>query len=71
LLIFKLGRPNVLPADDFGVRNGVRVAFDLPAMPSPKEVLAMGAHWRPHSTTAAWYLWRASEAAVKPKAKLA
>src|SRR4051794_13388210 len=39
LLIFKLGRPDVLPADDFGVRNGLRVAFGLPAMPSPKEVL--------------------------------
>jgi DNA-3-methyladenine glycosylase II len=68
LLIFKLGRPDVLPADDFGVRNGMRVAFELPAMPSPKEVLALGARWRPHSTTAAWYLWRAADAAVKPKA---
>jgi len=65
LLIFKLGRPDVLPADDFGVRNGARVAFDLPAMPSPKEVLALGERWRPHATTAAWYLWRAADAATK------
>jgi DNA-3-methyladenine glycosylase II len=67
LLIFKLGRPDVLPADDFGVRSGLRVAFGLPAMPTPKEVLSLGAHWSPHSTTAAWYLWRAADAAVKPK----
>ncbi len=63
LLIFKLGRPDVLPADDFGVRNGLRVAFKLPALPTPKEVLAVGERWRPHATTAAWYLWRAADAA--------
>ena len=68
LLIFKLGRPDVLPADDFGVRNGLRVAFALPAMPSPKEVLAHGEPWRPHATTAAWYLWRAADAAPPRKA---
>ena len=67
LLIFKLGRPDVLPADDFGVRNGLRVAFALPAMPSPKEVLAHGARWHPHATTAAWYLWRAADAAALRK----
>jgi DNA-3-methyladenine glycosylase II len=67
LLIFKLGRPDILPADDFGVRNGIRVAFGLPKMPTPKEALALGEHWRPHSTTAAWYLWRASEAAARVK----
>jgi DNA-3-methyladenine glycosylase II len=63
LLIFKLGRPDVLPVDDFGVRNGLRVAFKLPGMPKPKEVLAHGERWRPHGTTAAWYLWRAADAA--------
>lgn len=62
LLIFKLGRPDVLPADDYGVRNGLRIAFDLPAMPSPTDVLARGECWRPHATTAAWYLWRAADA---------
>ncbi len=70
LLIFKLGRPDVLPADDFGVRNGLRVAFGLPAMPSPKEVLTLGERWRPHATTAAWYLWRAADAAGKTKPAL-
>lgn len=63
LLIFKLGRQDVLPADDFGVRNGFRIASDLPAMPTPKELLVFGARWRPHATTAAWYLWRAADAA--------
>jgi DNA-3-methyladenine glycosylase II len=63
LLIFKLGRPDVLPADDFGVRNGLRLAFGLAEMPKPKEVLAHGERWRPHGTTAAWYLWRAADAA--------
>ena len=68
LLIFKLGRPDVLPADDFGIRNGLRVAFQLPALPTPKEVLARGEPWRPHATTAAWYLWRAADAAPSRKA---
>jgi DNA-3-methyladenine glycosylase II len=63
LLIFKLGRPDVLPADDFGVRNGLRLAFGLPEMPKPKEVLAHGERWSPHGTTAAWYLWRAADGA--------
>ena len=63
LLIFKLGRPDVLPADDFGVRNGYRIAFGLAELPRPKELLAYGARWRPHATTAAWYLWRAADAA--------
>lgn len=63
LLIFKLGRPDVLPVDDFGVRNGYRIAFGLAEMPKPKELLALGERWRPHSTTAAWYLWRAADVA--------
>lgn len=71
LLIFKLGRPDILPADDFGVRNGFRIAFELPEMPRPKELLAHGERWRPHATTAAWYLWRAADASreKKPVAK--
>lgn len=63
--LFKLGRPDVLPADDFGVRNGFRLAFDWPALPTAKELLAYGEAWRPHATTAAWYLWRAADAANK------
>ena len=69
LLIFQLGRPDVLPADDFGVRNGFRVAYGLEEMPKPKELLAHGERWRPHRTVAAWYLWRAADAAKVKKAK--
>ena len=65
LLIFKLGRPDVLPVDDFGVRNGYRIAFGLAEMPKPKELLILGEAWRPHATTAAWYLWRAADAGKK------
>jgi DNA-3-methyladenine glycosylase II len=68
LLIFKLGRPDVLPADDFGVRNGFRIAFGRAEMPKPKELLAHGERWRPFATTAAWYLWRAADAAKNQRA---
>jgi DNA-3-methyladenine glycosylase II len=63
LLIFQLGREDVLPADDFGVRSGFRVAYKKRGMPKPKELLAFGEKWRPHRTTAAWFLWRAADAA--------
>jgi len=68
LLIFQLGRPDVLPVDDFGVRNGFSIAYKLKKMATPKELLAFGELWRPHRTTAAWYLWRAADAA-KPAPK--
>jgi len=70
LLIFQLGRPNVLPADDYGVRNGFRIVFKLPELPRPKELLSYGERWRPYATTAAWYLWRAADTAQQ-KAKTA
>ena len=66
LLIFQLGRQDVLPADDFGVRNGFRIAYNKRAMPKPKALLAFGKKWRPHATTAAWYLWRAADNAKRP-----
>ena len=65
LLIFQLGRPDVLPADDFGVRNGFRLAYKKRALPKPKDLLKFGQRWRPHATVAAWYLWRAADAARK------
>ncbi|HTL00122.1 MAG TPA: methylated-DNA--[protein]-cysteine S-methyltransferase [Pseudomonadales bacterium] len=61
LLMFRLGRPDVLPADDFGIRKGFSVAFRKREMPTPKEVLARGAKWAPYRTVASWYLWRAPE----------
>lgn len=65
LLIFQLGRPDVLPVDDFGVRNGFRIAYRKRAMPKPKALLQFGRRWRPHATTAAWYLWRAADTEAK------
>ena len=65
LLIFQLGREDVLPADDFGVRNGFRLAYKKREMPKPKDLLKFGERWRPHATTAAWFLWRAADAAKK------
>ncbi|HEY2953337.1 MAG TPA: DNA-3-methyladenine glycosylase 2 family protein, partial [Verrucomicrobiae bacterium] len=63
LLIFQLGREDVLPADDFGVRNGFRLAYKLRDLPKVKDLLRHGERWRPHRTTAAWYLWRAADRA--------
>jgi DNA-3-methyladenine glycosylase II len=63
LLIFQLGRPDVLPVDDFGIRNGFRVLKKLAAMPTPKEIATYGERWAPHRTVAAWYLWRAADRA--------
>ena len=67
LLIFQLGRHDVLPADDFGVRSGFRVAYKKREMPTVKELLAFGEKWKPHRTTAAWFLWCAADAAKKKK----
>jgi DNA-3-methyladenine glycosylase II len=61
LLIFTLGRPDVLPVDDFGVREGWRLLQKLPVQPRPKQLAAIGEAWSPHRSTAAWYLWRASD----------
>lgn len=65
LLIFQLGRADVLPVDDFGVRQGFSIAYKKPAMPKPAELRAFGERWQPHRTTAAWYLWRAADAKKK------
>lgn len=61
LLIFQLGRPDVLPIDDFGVRKGFRMAYGLRTMPTPKAVLQYGERWKPYRTAAAWYLWRVAD----------
>ncbi len=63
LLIFTLGRSDVFPSDDYGVRNGWRVAKKLDEMPKPKEFRLLAERWQPHRTLAAWYLWRAADAA--------
>ncbi|HKW30546.1 MAG TPA: DNA-3-methyladenine glycosylase 2 family protein [Verrucomicrobiae bacterium] len=67
LLIFQLGRSDVLPADDFGVRTGFYHAYRKRDLPRVKDLLAFGERWRPHRTTAAWYLWQAANASRKKK----
>ena len=59
LLIFTLGRPDVLPVSDYGVRKGFALTYGWKELPKPKELLAFGEKWKPHRTTAAWYFWRA------------
>ena len=61
LLIFTLGRPDVLPVDDFGVREGFRILHRLEAQPKPRAFAEHGAIWAPYRSTAAWYLWRAAD----------
>jgi DNA-3-methyladenine glycosylase II len=67
LLIFTLGRPDVLPVDDFGVRDGYRVLYQLDLAPKPKALAEIGLAWAPFRSVAAWYLWRASEEGKRVK----
>ncbi len=67
LLIFTLGRPDVLPVDDFGVREGWRLIQRLEQQPRPKALAAIGQVWAPHRSVAAWYLWRAADETKKIK----
>ena len=62
LLMFRLGRPDVLPVDDYGVRQGFAIAYDR-ELPSPKELAAYGDRWKPYRTVASWYFWRVVERA--------
>jgi len=59
MLMFQLGRTDVLPAADFGVRNGFRIAYRRRTLPTAGELLAYGERWAPWRSAAAWYLWRA------------
>ena len=67
LLIFRLGRPDVLPADDYGIRKGFALAYEHAELPARKEVEAHGLRWRPYRTVASWYLWRLVEQAPMQK----
>jgi DNA-3-methyladenine glycosylase II len=61
LLMFHFGRADVMPADDYGVRNGFRLAYGLKGLPKPKALLAYAQRWKPWRSAGAWYLWRAVE----------
>jgi len=58
-LIFRLGRPDVLPIQDYGVRKGFKLAFRSRELPKPETIARRGERWRPYRTVASWYLWRA------------
>jgi len=61
MLMFRLGRPDVLPVDDLGIRKGVQVVDGLDAMPTPKQLLERGERWGPWRTAASLYLWRIAD----------
>ncbi len=63
LLIFTLGRPDVWPVDDFGVREGYRAAYGLAERPTPRALRELGERFRPYRSVAAWYCWRAASEA--------
>ena len=61
LLMFRLGRPDVLPVDDYGIRKGFALTFKKRELPTREDLEKRGARWRPYRTVACWYLWRAVE----------
>jgi DNA-3-methyladenine glycosylase II len=61
LLMFRLGRPDVLPVGDFAVRKGFALAYGLKESPKPKQLAEHGERWRPYRSVASWYMWRAVE----------
>jgi 3-methyladenine DNA glycosylase/8-oxoguanine DNA glycosylase len=65
LLIFRLVRPDVLPAADYGVRKGFWLTYGGKDLPTPKTILEFGDCWRPYRTVASWYLWRAVDLATQ------
>jgi DNA-3-methyladenine glycosylase II len=57
-LMFALGRPNVMPAGDLGIRNAIAKAYGMESPPKPAEILALSQSWHPYCSVATWYLWR-------------
>jgi len=62
-LIFRLGRPDVLPVHDLGIQKGFRMTYRTRKWPTPDRIARDGRKWAPHRTVAAWYLWRATDQA--------
>ncbi|HVU82070.1 MAG TPA: DNA-3-methyladenine glycosylase 2 family protein, partial [Rhodanobacteraceae bacterium] len=67
LLMFRLGRADVLPVDDLGVRKGAQIVHGFEEMPPPRMLREFGERWAPYRTLAAFYLWRVVDAANPPK----
>jgi 3-methyladenine DNA glycosylase/8-oxoguanine DNA glycosylase len=66
-LMFRLGRPDVLPDLDLGIQKGIQKAYRLRKLPTPKRVLEIGAKWAPYRTVASWYLWRLLDAEAESR----
>ena len=61
-LMFRLGRPDVLPVDDYGIRKAMQLAYRMRALPKPDRMRRLAEPWRPYRTVACWYLWRSLDA---------
>jgi len=70
MLMFRLGRPEILPVDDLGVRKGAQVLDRLEEMPKPKELALRGEKWGPYRTLAGLYLWRIADSLADEKTKV-
>jgi len=71
-LMFRLGRPDVLPIHDLGIRKGFQIVYGHEDVPKPQAIMEYGERWRPYRSIASWYLWRAADeesAKAKNKAK--
>lgn len=64
-LMFRLGRPDVLPDLDLGIQKGIQRAYRMRKLPTPKRVIEVGAKWAPYRTVASWYLWRSLDATAE------
>ncbi|MFZ0414228.1 MAG: DNA-3-methyladenine glycosylase [Candidatus Acidiferrales bacterium] len=69
-LIFRLGRPDVLPIHDYGVQKGFALTYGKKEIPKPRELAEFGERWRPYRTVASWYMWRAVDLAGKKARKI-
>jgi 3-methyladenine DNA glycosylase/8-oxoguanine DNA glycosylase len=69
-LIFRLGRPDVLPIHDYGVQKGFALTYRKKAIPKPRELAKFGERWRPYRTLASWYMWRAVQLAGEDARKI-
>lgn len=71
MLIFRLGRPNVLPVDDYGVRKGMQRLYKLRELPNKEAMRRRARKWEPWCSVASWYMWRCAELPAPPKKKAA
>lgn len=69
-LIFRLGRPDVLPIHDYGVQKGYALTYRKRRIPKPRELAKFGERWKPYRTVASWFMWRAVEHAGKDARKM-